>query len=146
MKKLILIVFLAIAPLTKADISLGKQASAPAAAEYTSLAKDVIGVITELTTVLETVKDKASADAVAPQLSGITARMLELQRKAEALPRPGQEVEQLVHSSINMAEARQLVSRFMNSFINIAMNNAYGSQALLDAMGPLMNSIPSIQE
>lgn len=146
MKALILTAFLAAAPLVHADISLGKQDSPPAAAEYTHLAKDVMSVITDLTTVLETVKDKASADAAAPQLSGITARMLELQRKAEAMPRPGQEVEQLVHGSINMAEARQLVNRFLNCFISIAMNNAYGSQDLLDAMGPIMNSIPSIQE
>ena len=146
MKALILTAFLAAAPLVHADISLGKQDSPPAAAEYTHLAKDVMSVITDLTTVLETVKDKASADAAAPQLSGITARMLELQRKAEGMPRPSNEVEQLVRGSINVQEIQQLVNDFLNTFIQIAMNNAYGSQALMDAMGPVMNGVSSMQE
>ena len=146
MKSLILTAIFAAAPLVHADISYGKQPAAPTAEEYTGLANEVITVLKELTGVLGTVKDKASADAAAPQLSGITQRMLELQRKAEGMPRPSNEVEQLVRGSINVQEIQQLVNDFLNTFIQIAMNNAYGSQALMDAMGPVMNGVSSMQE
>ena len=145
MKALILTAFLAAAPLVHADISLGKQDSSPAAAEYTHLAKDVMSVITNLTTVLETVKDKASADAAAPQLRNTTGRLLELQRKTEEMPRPTNEVEMLIRSNINIQEVQQLVGNFLNACIRIAINNAYGSQELMDALGPIMNSATGMQ-
>lgn len=146
MRTLILTALFALAPLTLADISYGSQAPAPAAEEYARLANDVISVIKDLTQVLESVRDQASADAAAPQIRSTTGRLLELQRKTEDMPRPTNEVEQLVRSSINLPEVQHIVNRFLVTFIQIAMNNAYGSQALLDSLGPVMNSIPSLQE
>ena len=74
------------------------------------------------------------------------AILLDAQKKAEAMPRPGAEVEAQVRSSINVAEVQQTVCSFLESFIRIGMNNAYGSQALLNALGPVMNSMPAGQE
>lgn len=145
MKSLILTALFALSPLAIADISYGSPAPAPAAKEYAQLANDVISVIKELTQVLETITDQASADAAAPKLSSTTAKLLELQRKTEEMPRPTNEVEQLVRSNINVQEVRQLVGNFLNACIRIAMNNGYGSQALLDALGPIMNSAPGMQ-
>lgn len=138
------------APLAMADISLGSGTPAPvvspAATEYAQTANEVLSIVKELTGILAGVKDQASADAAAEQVSSITQRMLELQRKAEAMPRPGAEVEAQVRGSMNMAEVQQTVSSFLESFIRIGMNNAYGSQALLNALGPVMNSMPAGQE
>ena len=154
MKALLLTALMTVAtPLALADISLGTNAPAPAeatespaAAEYVQTANEVLAVVKELTTILEGVKDQASADAAAEQVGSITLRMIELQKKAEAMPRPGAEVEAQVRSSINVAEVQQTVSSFLESFIRIGMNNAYGSQALLNALGPVMNSMPAGQE
>ena len=141
------------APLALADISLGSNTTAPAtatatpaAAKYVQAANEVLVVVKELTTILESVKDQASAGAAAEQVGSITLRMIELQKKAEAMPRPGAEVEAQVRSSINVAEVQQTVSSFLESFIRIGMNNAYGSQALLNALGPVMNAMPASQE
>lgn len=141
------------APLALADISLGTNAptpaeatESPAAAEYVQTANEVVAVVKELATILDGVKDQASADAAAEKVGSITQRMIELQKKAEAMPRPGAEVEAQVRSSINVAEVQQTVSSFLESFIRIGMNNAYGSQALLNALGPVMNAMPAGQE
>lgn len=139
------------APMAMADISLGAnapaaEAAAPSATEYVKTAHDVISVVKELTVILEGVKDQASADAAAAQVGSITARMVELQKKAEAMPRPSAEVESMVRNGINVAEVQQVVSSFMNSFIRIGMNGAYGSQALLNALGPVVNAMPGSQE
>lgn len=139
------------APMAMADISLGANspaavAAAPSATEYVKTAHDVLSVVKELTVILEGVKDQASADAAAAQVGSITARMVELQKKAEAMPRPSAEVESLVRNGINVAEVQQVVSSFMNSFIRIGMNGAYGSQALLNALGPVVNAMPGSQE
>ena len=146
MRTLILTALFALAPLSMADISYGNQATAPAAEEYAKLANDVISVIKNLTQVLESVKDQASADTAAPQVRNTTAKLLELQRKTEDMPRPTNEIEQLVRSNINLPEVQHIVNNFLVTLIQIAMNNAYGSQALLDALGPVMNSIPNTQE
>lgn len=154
MKALLLTALMTVAtPLALADISLGTNAPAPAeatespaAAEYVQTANEVLAVVKELTTILEGVKDQASADAAAEQVGSISLRMIELQKKAEAMPRPGAEVEAQVRSSINVAEVQQTVSSFLESFIRIGMNNAYGSQALLNALGPVMNAMPAGQE
>lgn len=154
MKALFLTALLTVAaPLALADISLGTSTPAPAAttaspaaAEYVQTANEVLAVVKELTTILDGVKDQASADAAAEQVGSITLRMIELQKKAEAMPRPGAEVEAQVRGSINVAEVQQTVSSFLESFIRIGMNNAYGSQALLNALGPVMNAIPASQE
>lgn len=141
------------APLALADISLGtttptfpKAAATPAAEEYVQMANEVMAAVKELTTILEGVKDQASADAAAPQVSNMTMRMIELQKKAEAMPRPGIEVENQVRASMNVAEVQQTVSSFLESFIRIGMSNGYGSQALMNALGPVMNAMPGSQE
>lgn len=145
------VLYIVAAPMAMADISLGTTAPAavaavPSSTEYTKAANDVLSVVKELTSILEGVKDQASADAAAAQVSSITARMVELQKKAESMPRPSAEIESMVRNGINVAEVQQVVSSFMDSFIRIGVNGAYGSQALLNALGPVVNAMPGSQE
>ena len=134
--------------LALADISLGSTSPAmpaPAeatAAEYIQSVNEVMSTLKELTGVLEGVTDQASADAAAPQVAVIAPRLIELQKKSEAMPRPTQEVESQVRASINVQEVQQIVSSFLTSFIRIGMSNAYGSQSLLNTLGPVMNCMP----
>ena len=152
MKKILLLSLLA-APLAMADISLGTpqqpeagQTASVDAAEYVAMAQEVIASLNELTATLTGVHDKATADAAAVKVNEQATRMMALQAKAESLPLPTPEVEMQVRSSINVAEVQQTVSSFLESFIRIGMNNAYGSQALLNALGPVMSSMPAGQE
>ena len=151
--KAILFTTLAAAPLALADISLGKGApvvppAAPSqeAQGYITMAQDVLAVVKELSGVLAGVKDQASADAAAPQITSLTRRMIELQSRSEAMAPPSAAVEQQVRAAINVQDVQQIVSTFLDSFIRIGMNNGYGSQALLDSLGPVLNSIPGREE
>ena len=154
MKRLLFTALVAASPLAMADISLGTAAPANAASPaisteaqpYIDMAQEVLTAVRNLTSVLETVQDTASADAAAAQIRTLTVSMQEIQARAEAMPRPSAAVEQQVRSCINVQEVQQLASSFMSSFIRIGMNNAYGSQALLDSLGPVMNSIPGSME
>lgn len=147
MKALILTTLLT-SSLALADISLGSAspaAPAPAetpAAEYIQSVNEVMSTLKELTGVLEGVTDQASADAAAPQVAVIAPRLIELQKKSESMPRPTPEVENQVRASINVQEVQQIVTSFLSSFIRIGMSNAYGSQALLNTLGPVMNCMP----
>ena len=155
MKHIISLALLSAGSLALADISMGNGAPvAPAAQEapsaeaqeYITVAQDILSIVKELNQVLSGVTDLASADAAAPQMQNMTMRMVELQKRSEKLGRPTAEIEQQICASIDTREVQQLVTAFVNSLIRIGMNNAYGSQALLDSLGPVMNSIPSLQE
>ncbi len=153
MKRLLITALVATAPLAMADITLGTPAPAEATASiseeakpYVDMAQEVLAAVKNLTAILETVQDTASADAAAAQVRSLTDAMQGIQARAEAMPRPSAAVEQQVRSSINVQEVQQLVSSFMGSFIRIGMNNAYGSQALLDSLGPVMNAMPGSEE
>ena len=156
MRTLIFTTMLAAGTAAMADISLGNgiPAAAPAqetqaavpAQTYINMARDVFSAVKELTEVLSSIKDQASADAAAPQLIELTARMKELQKKAEVLPRPSAEVETQVRAAFDMQEVQQIAARFMDAFINIGMNNGYGSEALMNALHPVLNAMPGQQE
>lgn len=137
-------------PLALADISLGTPAADAAIAEtkaaeakpYVDMAQEVMNAVVELTGLLQGVKDQASADAAAPQIRNVATRMIELQNKAEAMPRPNAAVEFQVRSSMDIAKVEQTVKDFINAFIRIGMNNGYGSQPLMEALAPVVNAMP----
>ena len=152
MKKLLLISLFA-APVAFADISLGGTPQPPAAqsapadaTEYVTMAHEVLGCLKELTGILAGVKDTATADAAAPQISEVAARLQALQTKSESMPRPSTEVEVQVRSSINPQEVQQVAGNFLSAVISIGMSNAYGSEALIDALAPIMNAMPGSAE
>lgn len=142
------------APLAVADISMGissapeskAEATTESAQQYVDMANEVMQAVKELTVLLQGIQDQAGADAAAPQISSVTARMLKLQQKAEAMPRPDSFIESQVRNSMNLAEVQQTAQDFIKSFIRIGMNNAYGSQALMNALGPIANAMPGSQE
>lgn len=152
MKKILLLSLLA-APLAMADISLGGaqqpeagQTASVDAAEYVSMAKEVIASLNELTATLMGVHDKVSADAAAAKVNEQATRMVALQAKSESLPLPTPEVEMQVRSSINVQEVQKTVHEFLSAIIKLGMSNAYGSEELLNALGPIMNAIPGQTE
>ena len=152
MKKIFLLSLLA-APLAIADISMGVtqqpeagQSTGVEAAEYVSMAQEVISSLNELTATLMGVHDKASADAAAAKVNEQTSRMLALQAKSESLPPPTPEVEMQVRSSLNVQQVQKTVQDFLGAVIKLGMSNAYGSEELLRALGPIVNAMPGQTE
>lgn len=153
-KAIICITLITASSVAMADISLGTGASAPGtqengaaeARDYIHMAQEVLSVVKELSGVLGGVTDQASADAAAPQITGLTTRMIELQKKAEGLPRPTAEVEQQVRASMNLRDVQQVVASLLDSFIRIGKNNGYGSQALMNSISPVLNAMPGKEE
>ena len=148
MKKILLVTLLA-APMVLADISLGgtTQTSTPRstaadAQEYISMAHEVLGCVNELTGILTGVANKETADAAAPKVDAITTRLLTLQTKSESMPAPTPEVELQVRNSINVQEVQKTASDFLGAIIKLGMSNAYGSEALLNSLAPIMNAMP----
>ena len=142
MKRIILATLISATPLVQADISLGTpkgSVSQPAAQEYVNVAQEMLQSAKDLTALLKGISDQASADAAAPQVASQVARVTAVQKKAEAMPKPGTQVELLVKNSMNMQEV-QLAKDFLNAIIQIGMNNGYGSQALLDALSPVIGA------
>lgn len=152
MKKLLLISLFA-APVAFADISLGGTPLPPGAltgtadaTEYVSMAHEVLNCLKELTGILNSVKDTASADAAAPKVTEVAARLQALQTKSESMPRPSSEVEAQVRSSVNPQEVQQIAGDFLGAVITIAMSNGYGSSSLITALTPIMNAMPGSAE
>lgn len=153
MKNYLLTAAIAAMPLAMADISMG-TGSAPEPPEVPSaelqeqidLAKAVIQSFKDLTTTLNGITDQASADAAAAQVSSQIQRMQELQRKAESAPQPTASIEAQMQQHINVQEVRQTVNTFMEAIIRLGMNSAYGSEALMQALSPLMNPLTSQSE
>ncbi len=155
MKRIISLALLSAGSLALADISMGngapvapaaQEASSAEAQEYITVAQDILSIVKELNQVLSGVTDLASADAAAPQMQNMTMRMVELQKRSEKLGRPTAEIEQQICASIDTREVQQLVTAFVNSLIRIGMNNAYGSQAFMDALSPALNALPGRSE
>lgn len=143
MKRIILATIISASPLVLADISLGTpkgSVSQPAAQEYADVAQEVLQSVKELTAILKTISDQASADAAAPQVASQVELMIAIQKKAELMPKPANQVELLVKNSINMQEVQQVAKDFLNAVIQIGMNNGYGSQPLLDALSPVLGA------
>lgn len=151
--KNILLVSLLAAPMVLADISLGgtplqpsSQSAGADAQEYITMAREVLNCVNELTGILTGVSNKETADAAAPKVDGITTRLLTLQAKSEGMPMPTPEVEMQVRSSMNVQEVQKTVSDFLGAVIKLGMSNAYGSDALMNALGPIMNAMPGQAE
>lgn len=108
--------------------------TAGAEADFIRIGHETVVLLSELTTTLEGVTDKASADAAVPQVKELAARMQALQAQAQALPKPAPEQEVFFRENMNTAEVRQAVQKFMAALLKLAQTDAYGSEELISAL------------
>lgn len=101
---------------------------------YLQIGRDTVALIKELTAVVNTVKDRESADAAVPKVEEISAELQKLRERAEALPAPDSEHEAFFRDKINSAEVRAAVQNFMFAMLNLAQTDAYGSEDLINAL------------
>lgn len=106
---------------------------------YMPAIKESARIITEITTTLKGVKDKASADAAAPQITAAISKMKELEQANKDLPQPNREL-QVKLQPVIMQYMAEPVQQFTLSVMTIAASQAYGSEALMKALESLSNA------
>ncbi len=103
-------------------------AVAPAASEHVQYMQGMIALVDEMSEVIDSVKDKASADAAAVRIPEIAKQLEELSKKGEALEEPSPEV---------AMQLQQLAGEVLGKFMSLAVKmeaikqaDFYGSAAL----------------
>ena len=115
------------------------QAAAPAAdaAQFETAARNLMNCMQELTAALQEVKDTASADAAAPKVKELVAKMETVSAENEKLGEPTPEIQDQVEKAIG-AEFEQTMKSLGETMRPIAMNGFYDSEALALAIAPLL--------
>lgn len=114
-------------------------ATAPAATaeQFETAARNLMNCIRELDATLQSVKDTASADAAAPKVKELVAKMNAVSAENEKLGEPAPEIQAQVEKAIG-AEFQQTMESLGNTMRPIAMNGFYDSAALTEAIAPLL--------
>lgn len=123
----LLFLFLALPKAVASETSVPTQS-------YLNIGQETVVLLNELTGVLETVKDRESADAAVRRVQEISAKMQELRARAEALPAPDNEDELVLREKMNNGEVRSAIRRFMIAMLDLAQTDAYGSEELINAL------------
>lgn len=113
--------------------------------EAETLLKEMMTSLGDLSKVLETVTDKASADAAAPKVIELSAKVKELQLRSEKMGEPSQEVQQSLMEQYSK-QLEETVGKFMQASMKVGMANFYGSESLTKAfqnMSAAMSAVPS---
>lgn len=113
--------------------AVAQETSAPSQ-DYLQIGQETVALLNELTDVLETVKDKESADAAVSRVQEISAKMQELRARAEALTAPDNADEAELRAKMNNGEVRSAIRRFMVAMLDLAQTDAYGSEELINAL------------
>lgn len=114
------------------------EAAAPAdAATFETAARNLMNCIKELNDALQGVKDTASADAAAPKVKELVAKMDAVSAENEKLGEPTPEIQAQVEKAIG-AEFEQTMKALGETMRPIAMNGFYDSQALMEALAPVL--------
>ncbi len=141
MKMTALIAMAFAAPLTMAQDAPAPVAEQPAtttcAPEAAEAAVDeLLAILAEQVETLESVTDKASADAAAEKLQGLQTRMLDLQSKMEALGEPDEATEQKLAEKMIPA-IFSLMPRMQAAVERIQKDDFYGSETLKEIASKL---------
>lgn len=116
--------------------------------EAETLLKGMMTSLGDLAKVLETVTDKASADAAAPKVVELSAKVKELQLSSEKMGEPSQEVQQELMEQYSK-QLEETVGKFMQASMKVGMANFYGSESLTKAfqnMSAAMSGSPEESE
>lgn len=103
-------------------------------ADYIRIGQETVNLLHDLTSTLEKVQDKETAEAAVPRVQEISARLQALRTEAENLPKPAPAQEAQFREQMNTAEVRQAVQEFMNALLKLAQTDAYGSEELISAL------------
>lgn len=97
--------------------------------EAEAVLDEVIASLTEVTDTLESIQDKASADAAVSRLEAVKARMIEAQAKMDALGQPDEATQEKLAMKL-LPALFNLSPRMEAAGQRIVENDCYGSEAL----------------
>lgn len=132
------------APAAPAAPAPAPETQAPAVdqaeyAKYQAPLRETISCMTQLMETLKGVNSKESADAAAPKVKEILANMEKLQAQAEGLATAPAEIQQKLQAEFE-PQIQGVIGSMGAVFIPLLTNQCYGSQALMDAMMPLLSA------
>lgn len=118
------------APLTTTQEPIAAVCS-PEEAE--AIVDEVIAALTEVTETLESIQDKASADAAVSRLEAVKARMIEAQAKMDTAGQPDEATQEKLAMKL-LPALFNLSPRMEAAAKRIEENDCYGSEALKGAV------------
>ncbi len=131
MKKIALLAIAVLcSPLAMANNSTAPLATPAQRQQAEALADELLATMDECATLLEGINSKATADAAADKLPVFKAKVEAIMRKGEAMgefeyPELEAEMQPIVE---------ELQARVLQAFQNLAENQCYGSDKLINAM------------
>ena len=126
------------APAVPAAPPAPAEVAAPAdAAKFETAARNLMNCIKELNDALQGVKDTAGADAAAPKVKELVAKMDAVSAENEKLGEPTPEIQAQVEKAVG-AEFEQAMKALGETMRPIAMNGFYDSEALMQAIAPVL--------
>lgn len=122
------------APAVAPEAPVVVPACSPEDAE--AMVDEVVAALTEVVEVLESIKDKDSADAAVAKLEAVKTRMDEAQVKMEAMGEPDEATQEKLAAKL-LPALFTLAPRMEAAAQNIAENDCYGSEALKALMSEM---------
>lgn len=123
------------APATPAASAATTELS-PEAQSLVPLVDEMTACMNNISDQLDSIKDKASADAAAPKLAELFDQLKTIKTKVTEITAKNPDA-QLEIQSVATEKLKAPLSRFMQSIANIAINNGYESEALLEVFTSL---------
>lgn len=115
----------------------------PDATTMLQLQRDFISALQELNTALQTVKDKASADAAAEQVGRACSRILELIDTGKSYGRPDEKTAALLERAAARSglPLEEYAKTALTRILTVYFHNCHGSKVLCEAVQPFMDEM-----
>lgn len=117
------------APAAPAELSAEAQALVP-------FVDEMAACMNQISDRLDSIKDKASADAAAPKLAELFEQLKTIKTKVTEITAKNPNA-QLEIQGVASEKLKAPLTRFMQSIANVAVNNGYESEALLEVFTSL---------
>ena len=108
-------------------------------AKYEAPARESLNCMKQLMDTLKGVNSKETADAAAPMVEKLMASAEELHKQSESLPEPSEAIQNKLKEEFE-GELRGIIGSMMGTFLPLLSNQCYGSQALMEALEPLLGT------
>lgn len=137
------------APAAPAAPAPAPEAQAPAVdpaeyAKYEAPARETLNCMKQLMDTLKGVNSKETADEAAPKVKELMATAEELHKQSESLPEPSEAIQNKLKEEFE-GELQGIIGSMMGTFLPLLSNQCYGSQALMEALAPLL-SVPAPED
>ena len=107
-------------------------------AQHAAFVKELIGNVNDLTKTLQGVTDTASADAAAPTVAQLVARNKQLMQASKDLPQLAPDAA-AAQRALFASQAKPAMAELRAALTAVVTKECYGSDALLQALAPMIH-------